>query len=61
MRIIVLACSLLLATSAFADITVSGITIPSTKTFSGKSLVLNGAGIRENKEDPKCTKSYQCR
>ncbi|MGA1413751.1 MAG: chalcone isomerase family protein [Candidatus Kapaibacteriota bacterium] len=47
MRIIVLACSLLLATSAFADITVSGITIPSTKTFSGKSLVLNGAGIRE--------------
>ncbi|MFZ9815128.1 MAG: chalcone isomerase family protein, partial [Candidatus Kapaibacteriota bacterium] len=30
-----------------ADITVSGITIPSTKTFSGKSLVLNGAGIRE--------------
>ena len=47
MRIFVLACSLLFATSVFADITVSGINIPSTKTFSGKSLVLNGAGIRE--------------
>ncbi len=47
MRLLLFVCSLVFAASAFADITVSGINIPSNKIFSGKSLILNGAGIRE--------------
>lgn len=47
MRLILFVCSIVFAVSAYADITVSGIAIPSTKIFSGKSLTLNGVGIRE--------------
>ncbi|MFM8841043.1 MAG: chalcone isomerase family protein [bacterium] len=47
MRLLLFLCSMLISGTMYADITVSDVLIPSTKTFSGKSLTLNGAGIRE--------------
>ncbi len=47
MRIMIIFCSLLFVVSAYADMNIGGISIPSTKTFAGKSLSLNGAGTRE--------------
>lgn len=47
MRFILFLCALFVSSSAFADISVSGVNIPSMKMFAGKSLMLNGAGTRE--------------
>lgn len=45
MRVLAAALVLALATPAFAK-EVAGVNVPETATFAGKSLVLNGAGLR---------------
>jgi len=47
MRAIFIFCALFYAMTAYADVQIGGITIPSTKSFAGKQLSLNGAGTRE--------------
>jgi len=47
MKAIIIFCSLVFAMTAYADMNIGGITIPSTKSFAGKQLSLNGAGTRE--------------
>lgn len=47
MRAIIILCSFLFVMSAYADMNIGGVNIPSTKTFAGRSLSLNGAGTRE--------------
>jgi hypothetical protein len=47
MKRIILLSSFIFAFTAYADMNIGGVTVPSTKSFSGTNLSLNGAGTRE--------------
>ena len=46
-RLALLAASLLLAAPAYANKDVAGVDVPDTLSVEGKTLQLNGAGIRK--------------
>ncbi|MBL4652288.1 MAG: chalcone isomerase family protein [Flavobacteriales bacterium] len=47
MKLLITALSLTISISSFAQQTVEGVTMPATITAKGKTLQLNGAGLRE--------------